>query len=74
MAEYKAVYKCRLCGELFEEGITGEGNAEAVNVALTVDENFYNSNTHTSGHRHMPHYCKDGSFGFADFQGFRKTE
>lgn len=74
MAKYQAIYKCRLCGEEFVDGTTGEGIAMAVNIALTVNETFYNANTHSSGHRYMPHYCKDGSMGFADFHGFRKVE
>ena len=74
MAEWRAIYKCRLCGEIFEDGVTGEGNACAINVALSVNETFYNSNTHSSGHRYVPHFCEDGSFGFADFQGFRMVE
>lgn len=74
MVTYQAIYKCRLCGESFADGATIEGIAMAVNVALTINETFYNSDTHSSGHRYMPHSCKDGSVGFADFQGFRKVE
>lgn len=74
MATYQAIYKCRLCGEIFADGITGGAIAMAVNVALTVKETFYNANTHSSGQRYMPHNCADGSMGFSDFQGFRKVE
>lgn len=74
MTTYQAIYRCRLCGEEFIEGITVEGSAMAVDAALTVNETFYNGSTHTSGRRYMQHNCADGSFGFADFQGFRMVE
>lgn len=72
MAEYRAVYKCRLCGKVFENGITGVGHAVAIGVRLTREDNFDVGNVH--GSRHITHNCEDGSFGFADYQGFRKVK
>ena len=64
---YQAIYKCRLCGEKFGDCMTGEEIAEMANVALSVvgERNIY---------KHTTHSCKDGSYGFADFQGFKKVE
>lgn len=71
MPEYRAIYKCRLCGEEFEDGGTGDIIAMACTVALTVKDYV---RCERNLHRHMPHHCKDGSYGFADFCGFRKVE
>lgn len=73
-AEYKAIYKCRLCGEKFEDCTTGEDIAQAINLALAVLGHTQHVKIQRNMHRHAPHYCKDGSFGFADFQGFKKVE
>lgn len=74
MTEYQAIYKCRLCGEEFEEGTTGDIIAMACTVALTVKDSTEHVRYERNLHRHMPHHCKDGSYGFADFCGFRKVE
>lgn len=36
MEEYRAVYKCRLCGEEFETARTGEVFAMTINTVLSV--------------------------------------
>jgi len=72
MTEYRAVYKCRLCGEVFENGRTGIGHAVGIGVRLTREDSFGEGNLY--GLRHITHNCKDGSLGFADYQGFRKVE
>lgn len=36
--EYMAIYKCRLCGKEFEYCRTGEIVAQALTVALSVNE------------------------------------
>lgn len=70
--EYKAIYKCRLCGKEFEYCRAGEVIAQALTVALAVNGTTehvrYNGNLHT----HTTHECDDGSLGIADFQGFQK--
>lgn len=73
MSEYRAIYKCRLCGEEFEEGETGDLIAIACTVALTVKESTENVRYERKLRRYMPHNCKDGSYGFADFCGFKKV-
>lgn len=46
----------------------------ACTVALTVKDSTEHVRCERNLHRHMPHHCKDGSYGFADFCGFRKVE
>ncbi len=73
---YQAIYKCRLCGKEFSDGETGERNAETATIALSV----FDSIDLTTGfpwhniHMRTICHCKDGSFGLADFQGFKKAE
>lgn len=68
MTEYRAIFKCRLCGETYESGCTGGAKA-AMDGALSA----------CIGKQLIPnapcmnevHNCKDGGLGIADFQGFR---
>ena len=73
MAEYKALYKCRLCGEVFQiSATTGEKLAERcmveLNVGLvcTVPTAPTMTWTHNCGGDHA------GSLGMADFLGWKK--
>lgn len=72
--EYKAIYKCRLCGEEFEDCTTGEDIVQAVNVALSVVGHTNHVKFARNIYKNTTHYCEDGSLGFADFQGFKKIE
>lgn len=71
---YQAVYKCRLCGEKFGDCMTGEEIAEMANVALSVVGNTNHIKCARNIYKNTTHSCKGGSYGFADFQGFRKIE
>lgn len=62
MAEYQAIYKCRLCGKEYVAKII------AGSEMLITDETEF-----CSAKMHRVHICDDGSFGLADFQGFRKV-
>lgn len=69
MPEYRAIYKCRMCGEEYESQHTfdDEDLAQAYMTRMCIQRERYN----------LPfehHVCKDGSFGFSDFIGFRKVE
>lgn len=64
---YQAIYKCRLCGEEIQSGQTGQKIAKSEIVYLCVGT----SGRYSTNDR-IPHDCKDGSFGVADFQGFKK--
>ena len=59
---FHTIRKCRLCGETYEDSplIGGDGTdipaKRAMSAVLTEP---------------MPHFCKDGSVGLADFQGYK---
>lgn len=74
MAEYRAIYKCRMCGEEYLDAVTGEMVAMASTVALTINDTTENVRYNGKLHRYGIHECKDGSFGFSDFIGMRKVE
>lgn len=75
MAEYQAIYKCRLCGEEYVGCGTGSENIALASICgLTSKEYFYPKGSGIGVHRVDCHNCKDGSFGLADFMGFRKVE
>lgn len=71
----KAVYKCRLCGEIFCHGYSYEEDVAQrcmveLNVGIqgTVLMAPYITETHHCGGEHA------GSLGMADFQGWKKEE
>lgn len=70
---YQAIHKCRLCGEVIESEILVQPN-----VAHRIIGNFVYGNQEELRSEPHPvneydaHYCKDGSFGLCDFQGFKK--
>ncbi len=74
MPEYRAIYKCRMCGEEYSYAVTGEMVAMALTFALTVKDSTENVRYNLKLHRNGIHECKDGSFGFSDFIGMRKVE
>ena len=69
MPEYRAIYKCRMCGEEYETHNTFNDE---------VDTQTYMANMCIQRKKHnLPfehHVCKDGSFGLSDFIGIRKVE
>lgn len=73
MTEYRAIYKCRLCGEEFEDGKIGEDIARMGVSVLTVKEHFKPKGCAIGIHRHNVHHCSDGSYGFSNLVGFRKV-
>lgn len=54
--------------------MTGEEIAEMANVALSVVGNTNHIKCARNIYKNTTHSCKGGSYGFADFQGFRKME
>ena len=76
MREYRAIYKCRLCGEEFEKEKVDHKRAVAAVLCLGMLENesFDDPTTDISIYRVIDHKCEDGSMGLADFLGFRKVE
>lgn len=74
MEKYAAIYKCRLCGEEFEYCYTGKSNAEITSIELALMESNQHINYAMTLNKYITHYCKDESFGIAEFQGFRRIE
>lgn len=59
--EYEAVYRCRLCGKVYVDGVIKCTNTEAVTI-LCKEKRYMSGMTSV-------HLCDDGSFGVSDFQG-----
>lgn len=74
MTEYRAIYKCRLCGEKFETAALKKDIANLCVNTLAITEHFRLNSDEISIDRHYIHSCSDGSYGFSDFVGFRKVE
>lgn len=75
MIEYRAIYKCRMCGAEYADSLISEYEAEKCFEKFEKGKSIYRS---ISGRNDIPkvkvHICKDGSLGFADFIGMRKVE
>ena len=71
---YVALFKCRLCGEIFVSG--GINNKYIVTNAMAGIVVKGDSNAFrflgAPIFRHNPHLCNDRDYGLADFIGFRK--
>ena len=63
--EYKFVYKCRLCGEVFESGITRNMELAVKDIALIASEKMTAK---------YPHDCNLHDIGLADFIGIKGYE
>lgn len=75
MSEYVAVYKCRLCGEVHTDSLISEDEAEKCLRMFERGKMRYPSRSGRNDvYKYKGHYyCKDGSLGVADFQGFKKA-
>ena len=72
--EYRAIYKCRLCGEKYESGvaITSQQRIIGTVVLLNRKDTSYISHGDAIGvTRTGVHFCKDRGVGLSDFCGFR---
>ncbi len=70
---YQEMYKCRLCGKTFVGEELKERYLADIACSLLEAKDF---STH-AGRNWMKckkHCCQDGSYGLADFQGFKKSE
>lgn len=74
MTEYRAIYKCRLCGEEFVSAITGSADIVIKNMVIMTAECDVKQKILNPVTKLSMHSCKDGSMGLADFLGFRKVE
>lgn len=74
MIEYRASYKCRLCGEEFVSATIRSADIvikQMVRVTTGIKPLEFIGNPIEKTSMHS---CKDGSMGLADFLGFRKVE
>lgn len=75
MQEYRAIYRCRMCGEEYADSLMSEYEVEKCFEKFEKGKSIYRS---ISGRNDIPkvkvHICKDGSLGFSDFIGMRKVE
>ena len=75
MTLFHGIYKCRLCGELFEPIMTASENTAIESVSgAAYDGKWYSKGCGFGAHVRDVHHCKDGSWGIGDFQGFKKEE
>ena len=69
---YKAMFKCRLCGEVFTSGAVTGNKGLAVQAIVDMD-----LNRHTviqAPHSIQTHFCENGDIGYADFIGWKVGE
>ena len=73
MKEMTAIYRCKLCGKSFEAGHTGSGAAQSILIAFEVGDPKLMKNIMGASYMHPSciHCCADGSFGLAEFLGFK---
>lgn len=69
---YRATYKCRLCGQKFHGGSTGNEDTACKSVIELTSLGY--SPDPRSPTMTAPHLCKTLSWGIADFQGWEKEE
>lgn len=75
MKKTVAIYKCRLCGKKFETVHCGNRIVQVIMASLGLDDLTLQDNFHIQRvYPHLTHFCEDGSFGFADFLGFKMEE
>ena len=74
MTEYRAIYKCRLCGGEFESCVTTSIDVVIKNMLNVTVGHEIKQWIGTPVSETSMHSCKNGSFGMADFVGFRKVE
>lgn len=73
--EHKAIYKCRLCGEVYENGVTTGTDLAmrtitelAIGLVCTLPMAPRMTEVHACGGEYA------GSMGLADFQGWKAKE
>ncbi len=69
---YQAIYKCRLCGEMYDSTFTSN---EILAIKTTIDACLGIKSEETCAPTmQQVHNCKDGSLGVGDFQGRKKVK
>lgn len=75
VSEYRAIYKCRLCGTVFVHHAHANDENEAAKKIVDFALFYSGADVHR---RKIPlilqfHKCSDASYGVADFQGMKKV-
>lgn len=75
MSKYIAMYKCRLCGTIFEHHTHANDEDEAAKKIVDFALVYSGADVRRRG---IPlifqfHKCSDASYGVADFQGMKKV-
>lgn len=75
VSEYRAIYKCRLCGTVFVHHAHANDEDEAAKKIVDFALFYSGADVHR---RKIPlilqfHKCSDASYGVADFQGMKKV-
>lgn len=73
---YRALYKCRLCGEIDDSLVTDNEILVVLTMATlcvggSLPQSCGNSNVIQAPTLYSIHICKDGNHGFSDFVGYR---
>ena len=68
--DYYAFFKCRLCGEIFDNGAVTSNKDFTVGGTIALINGFKISCQFPN--MIEIHYCKNGSVGIADFIGWKK--
>lgn len=69
---YQAIYRCRLCGELYNGSYTKSQIMALGNMICVCTETI--DKEPQSPYLHDIHNCSDGSIGVGDFQGYKKVD
>jgi hypothetical protein len=75
VSEYRAIYKCRLCGTVFVHHTHANDEDGAAKKIVDFALFYSGADVHR---RKIPlilqlHKCSDASYGVADFQGMKKV-
>lgn len=73
MRKYKAIYKCRLCGETFSFSCGGEFSEDKLVKKISLMGAMPIPFFWKWDNGREPHGCANGSVGVADLQGFEKV-
>lgn len=68
---YYGIYKCRICGQTYTRCGTANKNLVIEKFIDLINGNDLNK---PNVDLYDMHSCENGSFGLADFQGFKKDE
>lgn len=70
--EYRTMYKCRLCGEIFPCHVTMDRQIAIKGICSCISGIDFKDGIKPN--MHEIHACKDGNMGVADFIGVRREK